>query len=101
MVNAGPRWRYEHIARPPREAHAIDHGATAAVEDNIDGTSRLALGRCARAGVDAVHLAGKRTDCRASRERIDKLQADHRAAPRLVQCFERALSLRPRVAQEW
>src|SRR5437588_9312477 len=100
VVNAGPGGSHEEIARTPFEAHAIDDRAAAALKDDVDGTARLAFGGRARARSEAVHLAGKGTDCRASRQRVHELQAHQRAAARLVQRLKRALGLPPAVAQQ-
>ncbi len=95
MVHAGPGGRHEAIVRFPLKAHPIDDGMSAALKDDIDGAAGLAPGGCARAGIQAMHLAGKGTLCRASGERVNELQATYRVATRLVQRFERALGFRP------
>src|SRR5690242_819898 len=77
VIDTCPGRRHEDIARTPFEAYPIDHRVAVALEDHINGTTSLAPGGCARAGIEAVHLAGKGTHCRASRERVHILQADH------------------------
>src|SRR5712691_4127301 len=98
MIDTCPGRRHEDITRTPFKAYTIDHRIAVAMEDHVDRTSRLAPGGCARAGIEAMHLAGKGIHRRASGERVHVLKTDHRTPTGLAQRFERPIGLCPTVA---